>query len=125
MKKLLLAVAIAASVAGCDQAHVASSNLSKAADNFEIIRRVVFYNTWMDKYLLTIEGLCSMDYGNSATRVAVTCKTGLNSYKKHYVTLSGHMTVVTEQLEEAKIDTYHYRVIFRPATLVPHIEMDL
>jgi hypothetical protein len=124
MKKLLLTVAIAAAISGCDnQARVASSNLSKAADNFEVVRRVVFYNTWMDKYLLTIEGLCSMGYDNS--KVAVTCKVGANEYKKHYVTLSGHMTVVTEQLEPAKVNTYHYRVIFRPATLVPAIEMDL
>ena len=43
--KSVLSVIVFASVlflAGCNDAEVASSNISKAADQFEIFRRVVF-----------------------------------------------------------------------------------
>jgi len=45
---------------GCSDADIASSNLSVAADNFEINRRIVFYNGISGEYILTIEGLCSL-----------------------------------------------------------------
>ena len=46
MRKLLLVALLAGALfTGCsDDAQVASHNLSKAADNFEIDRRIVFYN---------------------------------------------------------------------------------
>ena len=40
-------------LAGCDNdASVASRNLSQAADNFEINRRIVFYNGITGEYML-------------------------------------------------------------------------
>ena len=45
MSKLLLYVSFLAVLAGCNQADVASRNLSQAADNFQIERRILFYNT--------------------------------------------------------------------------------
>jgi ABC-type glycerol-3-phosphate transport system substrate-binding protein len=61
MKKIvymaLAAMSIGLIAAGCSQADVASENLSKAADSFEISRRIVFYNGINGEYMLTIEGL--------------------------------------------------------------------
>ena len=48
MKKTLAAILAALMVAGCSNADLASSNLSKAADNFEVARRIVFYNGWLN-----------------------------------------------------------------------------
>ncbi|WP_456151163.1 beta-sandwich lipoprotein, partial [Acinetobacter sichuanensis] len=56
MKKRLLAVSLMCAVAmvGCSRdAQVASKNLSYAADNFELDRRVVFYNGITGEYILT------------------------------------------------------------------------
>ena len=60
MKRLILALPVVA-LAACTppDAQVASHNLSKAADMFEIDRRIVFYNGITDTYMLTIEGRCS------------------------------------------------------------------
>lgn len=55
MKKLIVIAAAVAALAGCSDADVASSNLSKAADQFEITRRVVFYNGITGDYMLTVE----------------------------------------------------------------------
>ncbi len=78
MKRAMLTAAAAA--AACDDAQIASSNLSRAADNFEIMRRVVFLNGITDTYLLSIEGLCSVE--DQQNQLEVTCKTADREYQK-------------------------------------------
>lgn len=128
MKKALCVTALTiagATVAGCESdASVASRNLSKAADMFEIDRRVVFYNGITNEYILTIEGKCSLGSGQSAKSVTVTCKTGPDEFKKHFLGLSDNVTYVSEQLEGANVSTYHYRVIFKPQSVLPDIDFE-
>lgn len=59
MKRTLVPALAVLALAGCSSdADVASDNLSKAAEQFEVNRRIVFFNGITDKYLLTIEGRC-------------------------------------------------------------------
>jgi hypothetical protein len=103
-----------------DDADVASKNLSKAADNFEIDRRIVMFNGITDKYLLVIEGLCSIkDEGN---QLEVTCKTGKHAYKKHFLGLSDNVSYFVEQGEAVDVSVTHYRVTFRPQSIVPDVD---
>jgi hypothetical protein len=126
MKKLMgLALCAALLSAACSsKADVVSTNLSKAADQFEVQRRVVFYNGITDTYMLTIEGLCSLGNNDEPGELTVTCQTGPDVYKKHFLGLSDNVTYFVEQLEAAEVDAYHYRVIFRPSTIVPDPEVD-
>ncbi|TRO52223.1 hypothetical protein E2P63_03825 [Candidatus Bathyarchaeota archaeon] len=127
MKKFFVAVILVLTFlfsACAPAADVASRNLSKEADQFRINRRIVFYNGITDSYMLTIEGLCSIGNYDSAGEVTITCKTGVNSYKKHFLGLSDNVTYFVEQLEEVPVNTYNYKVIFRPETIVPNIELD-
>jgi len=121
MKKLLITAALATLAVGCSDANVASSNLSKAADQFEINRRVVFYNGITGEYMLTIEGMCSLGNYDKAKQLSVTCKTGPGEYKKHFLGLSDNVTYVVEQVEPFAANPYRYRVVFKPAALVPDI----
>lgn len=115
----LLAVAV---ISGCSrEANVASRNLSAAADSFEIQRRVVFYDSIQGKYLLSIEGLCSVE--PTSTTLEVTCKVGATEYKKHFLGISDNVTWFAEQLNPSKQNVYHYRVIFRPETILPDIDL--
>lgn len=116
----LLTVSI---LAGCSDADVASHNLSKAADMFEIGRRIVFYNGITDTYMLTMEGRCSIN--DQRSQLEVTCKTGPNAYKKHFLGLSDNVTYFAEQLDSAGVDVYRYRVIFKPAAIVPDVDAQL
>jgi hypothetical protein len=110
-------------VAGCARdADVASENLSKAADMFEISRRVVFYNGITGEYILTIEGLCSIGNNDKDRKLSITCKTGEGQYKKHFLGLSDNVTFFAEQLVPSKESAYHYRVIFKPQVIVPDID---
>lgn len=108
---------------GCSDAHVASSNLSKAADNFEINRRIVFYNGITGEYMLSVEGLCSLGSATETKAVTVTCKTGPSEYKKHFLGLSDNVTYFAEQVAAAKASQYQYRVVFKPLAIVPDIEI--
>jgi hypothetical protein len=124
-RNLITAGLIAATGLGlvaCNDADIASQNLSKAADNFEIMRRVVFYNGITADYILSIEGLCSLGNYDSAGTLSVTCKTGQNQFKKHFLGLSDNVTFFAEQLEGADVSTYHYRVVFKPQTIIPDID---
>jgi len=101
-------------------ADVASENLSKAADQFEIQRRIVFLNGITDTYMLTIEGLCSIE--DEVTQLEVTCKTGSNQYKKHFLGLSDNVSYFVEQMESADVSTDQYRVVFKPSVLIPEVQ---
>ena len=122
MKKTLAMVIAVCVTAGCSDADVASKNLSKAADNFEITRRIVFYNGITGEYMLTIEGLCSLGNHDKAREVSVTCKTGAAEYKKHFLGLSDNVTFFVEQVNSAPVGVYHYRVFFKPQTILPNID---
>lgn len=118
-----LAVGIAFGVTGCNDADIASHNISKAADMFEINRRIVFYNGITGEYMLTIEGLCSLGNQDKAREVSVTCKTGVDSYKKHFLGLSDNVTFFAEQIESSAVSKYHYRVIFKPEAIIPDVDL--
>lgn len=122
---LVLAFSLFSTVSCGTQADVASTNLSKAADQFEINRRIVFYNGITGDYILVIEGFCSLGNYDSAGELTVTCKTGPDQFKKHFLGLSDNVTFFAEQIDAANVDEYSYRVIFRPETLLPDIEMDV
>lgn len=124
MKKLLLIASISVGlITGCGtDSQIASKNLSKAADMFEIDRRIVFYNGITDGYILNIEGKCSIK--DQLKQLEVTCKTGHNVYKKHFLGLSDNVTYFAEQLDSANISAYHYRVIFKPQSIVPNIDLE-
>ena len=127
MKKVLVMTAVLAGVlAGCSSdADVASSNLSKAADQFEINRRIVFFNGITDKYLLTIEGRCSITADDADAQLEVTCKTGEDEYKKHFLGLSDNVTYFVEQTTPARTGVYQYRVIFRPQSIIPNVDTEV
>lgn len=122
--KTVFAMILAALVSfGCSDAHVASQNISKAADNFEINRRIIFYNGITGEYMLSIEGFCSLGSANETKAVSVTCKTGPSNFKKHFLGLSDNVTYFAEQIEPASVSLYHYRVVFKPLAIIPDIEI--
>lgn len=127
MRKFIATALVAglAIISGCTDADVASQNLSNAADYFEINRRIVFYNGITGDYMLTIEGRCSLGNADTSKELTVTCKTGPNDYKKHFLGLSDNVTYFVEQLEPKSVSVYHYKVIFKPSVIIPDIDIKL
>lgn len=123
-KAIATLVAVAAmgfGMTACSEdADIASENLSKAADNFEVNRRIVMFNGITDKYLMEIVGACSItDEGN---QLEVICKTGKDEYKKHFLGLSDNVSYFVEQGAPVKASANHYRVTFRPQSILPDVD---
>ena len=118
----LLAVCATLLVAttACDDAEVASRNISKASDNFEVDRRIVFYNGVTGDYMLTIEGRCSIE--DQTTQLEVTCRVGQQDYRKHFLGLSDNVTYFAEQLSPGDVSVFHHRITFKPQVIVPDFD---
>lgn len=128
MKKFILIALLLSStlfLAGCSDADVASRNLSTDADYFKIFRRVVFYNWINSEYILSIEWFCSLGNNDPTDKLTVTCKTWPDEYKKHFLGLSDNVTYFVEQLEWKKVSVDHYKVIFKPSTIIPDIDIKM
>jgi hypothetical protein len=112
-------------LAACDvnDAGVASRNVSKAADNFEAQRRFIFYNGITGEFMLEISGLCSKDNSSTGNTLRVICKTGPNTFKKHTLGLSDHVTGFMEDLSGTNASVNHYRVTFKPSVIMPDIDI--
>jgi len=120
---IALALGIVFSVRACNEADTVSHNLSQEADKFNILRRVVFYNGITGSYMLSIEGYCSLGNSDKAGELTVVCKTSPTDYKKHFLGLSDNVTYFVEQLEGANVSKDHYKVVFKPETIIPDIEI--
>ena len=119
----LCAVVLSAGVlSGCSSdAAVVSENISMAADQFEVSRRVVFFNGITDNYLLEIVGLCSIE--DEGRQLEVTCKDGSGSFRKHFLGLSDNVSYLVEHLDPVNVSAHHYRVIFKPQTVIPDVDL--
>jgi len=133
MRKIIstIAIGVAGLIGGvlftaCTEsdADVAAKNISKAAEQFEVYRRIVFINGITDKYLLEINGFCSVETADSGLGGAleVTCKVGKGEYKKLFLGLSDNVSFLVDQPTGINVSTTRYRVIFKPETIVPNFD---
>lgn len=132
--RIIAAIAVvfmlACGLSACkSKADTASENISKAADNFEINRRIIFYNGITGQYMLTIEGRCSLGNYDPSSVLTVTCKVNPSSdpteaYRKYFLGLSDNVTYMVEQTSDAHVSSYHTAIYFRPSTILPDPKID-
>ena len=124
-KPAIIGAVIAASIlltAGAcgSDAQVASDNLSKAADQFEVQRKIVGVNTRTNEYLFYVEGRCSIE---RAGDLIVTCKQGPDEYRKHYIGQATDVAWVSTQMESVDVSVYHTRVVIKPEGIIPEFDL--
>ena len=121
MKKIhaiLAASVFALAMTGCnDDATVARRNMTKAADNFELMRRIVFYNVRLGQNVVTVEGKCSIEYGSGRTEYI--CKVGDGKYIRNFLSDSNDIVAIVEQMDSVPVNVYHFRRTFKPQTIIP------
>lgn len=123
LRKTIAAAALALlALTACESdADVASRNISTAADQFEVERRIVFFNGITDEYLLVIEGRCSIEADAPDEQLEVTCQSE-GGFRKHFLGLSDNVSYLVEHLTPTDVSTTRYRVIFKPETIVPDVD---
>ena len=127
MKKIvgiITAFVLAVSLSSCmSAADRADENLSKAAENFEVPRRIVGVNGITDKVLFVVEGFCS--YESDSNKIWVICLVDRATGEVNRTTLmrSDNVTMVVTQLQGVEVDLFRPRVIFRPENVVPNFDL--
>lgn len=117
----LVGVIILTTAGACDtDAEKVSKNISKDADQFKIVRRIVGINGITDKVEFVVEGRCSIE--TPGRRLDVTCKEE-GGYKKHYVGLSDNMFFISTQLDVANVSRFRTKIILKPENIVPDFDL--
>lgn len=120
MKKLLavMALVVVFGLAGCRQSDKISYNVSKEADNFNVIRRVAVINTRTDKIEFEVIGKISVD-SSDESKLVILAETDKDVYKKHLVNLTEWNMYIVEDIEGAAVNQYKYEVNYMPESIVP------
>lgn len=124
MKSKQIAAASAAvfcllAMTGCTESDKVSYNVSKEADNFNVIRRLTVINARSDKPVFELIGAFSIEVDNEDNQLEIICETGENEYKKHFVSLNEWTIYVVEDVGGADVDKYRYEVNFLPESILP------
>lgn len=117
-----MAIAAALTAACTSAADRANENLSKAAENFEVPRRIVGINGITDEVLFSVEGFCSYEVPDNGTFEAI-CKNPDGTIERTTMFLSDNVTFVSTQLAGIKVDLFRPRVIFRPENIIPNFDL--
>lgn len=118
---LLVAIVTLGCFTSCRASEMVNHNLSVAADNFGVARKITVYNARTDLIIMEMEGYMSLS-NNSTRELVVTCKVGANEYKKNYVYLNEYVIYVVEDITGTTTDPYHYKIKFY--TALPDIDVN-
>lgn len=119
----IVAALVTAASPGCtSDADMASENLSTAAEQFEVQRRVTVVNSFTDKVVFEVEGRCSIE--PSAKQLVAICKHGPDDFRKHYTGVGDNGIWSAFQLDPVDVDVYHTRVIIKPETVLPDFDVE-
>lgn len=122
MKTAIALTVAALALTGCtSDADKTSRNLSKAAEQFEVQRRIVGINGITDKVLFEVEGRCSIETPEG--RLEVVCKHGPSDFRKHFVGLSDNVTYIAVQMEGVDVSVYRTRIILKPENIIPDFDL--
>ena len=120
MKKVfcvLVVILLLSVLAGCNQAERVSNNVSVSADNFQVTRRLTVTNLRSDTPLFELVGVFSLS--DESHRLVITCKTGANEYKKHFISKTTEVFWCIEDLSGADVNSYRYEVNILPEMFIP------
>lgn len=122
-KKLLAIILIAATLicfAGCTQAEKVEYNLTKEADNFNVVRQLTVINCIQGDVLFQMSGKMSITADTNDNQLEVIVEDDGN-YVKHFVGLSDNVTYVIEDLNLGANDVskYRYTLNFNPKMWIP------
>jgi hypothetical protein len=109
---------------GCTSAaDTANENLSRAAENFEVPRRIIGINGITDKVLFTVEGFCSYEIIDGAYEVICLLDRASGEVTRTTMARSDNVTMLVVQTGGKEVSLFRPRVIFRPETIIPNFDL--
>lgn len=113
---IVLILIMALTFCSCRESERVSYNISKEADNFNVVRRLTVLNARTDTILLEMTGRFALS-NNSANELVIICETAQGEYKKNYVYLNDYTLYVVEDISGSEVSPYQYEVNFLPQML--------
>lgn len=106
------------SLCGCREADIVNHNVSKEADNFNVLRRITVFNIRTDTVLMQMTGYFSLK-NNSTKELVVLAEVEKGTYQKHFIYLNDYTMYTVEDLSGADVSMYTYELEFLPTVLRP------
>ena len=121
LKLLALIGTISILFTGCGtEANRVTVNLSKQADNFNIVRQLTVINCITSDVLFQMTGKMSITADTSDNQLEIIVEDG-GTYVKHFVGLSDNVTYIIEDLNlgDNEVSKYKYTLNFNPNMWIP------
>lgn len=113
IKIIIITVALLLSIfilAGCTEVDEVKYDISRNADNFDIMRKITIYNIRANEKILEITGNFSLQ-NNKDNELEIICKTGESKYKKNFIYLNDDIGYFVEDISGDKdFNKYHYEI---------------
>lgn len=121
----IIAVSAAVGITACSEASRVESNLTKEADNFNVVRQLTVINCLQGDVLFQMSGKMSITADVSDNQLEIIVENEDGNYTKHFVGLSDNVTYTIEDLNLGANDVnkYQYTLNFNPNMWLP-VEVD-
>lgn len=125
MKKRIIAiltvVMAAVGLVACSEASRVESNLTKEADNFNVVRQLTVINCLQGDVLFQMTGKMSIEADVDDNQLEIVVENDDGNYTKHFVGLSDNVTYTIEDLNLGSndVEKYKYTLNFNPEMWLP------
>ena len=123
MKKKIVSFAFVVTLVfglvGCSQAERVEYNLTKEADNFNIVRQLTVINCIEGDVLFQMTGKMSIEADMTDEQLEIVVEDENGQFKKHFIGLSDNVTYVVEDITSGNVDKYSYTLNFNPKMWIP------
>ena len=113
-----LVLLMALALCSCRESYYVSQNVSKEADNFNVMRRITVFNIRTDTVLMQMTGYFSLE-NNDNNELVVLAEVDKGIYQKHFIYLNDYTMYTVEDLNGTEVCPYRYEIEFLPQALVP------
>ena len=105
---------------GCREAERVNYNVSKDADNFNVMRRLAVINTVDGSPVFEMVGRFAIEADTEDNQLEVVVETSQGTYKKHIIGLNQATTMyVVEDISGANVSKWKYEINYLPKMIQP------
>lgn len=104
---------------GCSQADRASYNISKQADNFNVLRQLTVINNMNGDVMFQMTGKLSIEVDEVDNQLEVTVENDDESYSKHFVGLNEMTSYTVIDIDTNYVDNYTFTINYNPDMWIP------
>lgn len=118
---ILTVVMMMVFLVGCSEASRVESNLTKEADNFNVVRQLTVINCLQGDVLFQMTGKMSITADIDDKQLEIIVENDDGNYTKHFVGLSDNVTYTIEDLNLGSndVEKYKYTLNFNPEMWFP------